>query len=187
MAQNRFKCIVSGEEKYFSPTSLKKKIDKFGTESEFSKYYVSTKSRKLIKSGMTVDEAREHLDIQDDLPAVDLEILIKLKLVKLNKRKGLKEAGEAKERDRYLNSKEFKDKIAAARKFRQDMTWQEYVEDATGGPNGCQRPMGGTCVRPDVYLTYNDKACDGCDYFEFCACVNKRMSHDKQIKRKRVR
>jgi len=187
MAQKRFKCIVSGVEKYFPPTSLKKKVYKFGTENEFAKYYVSTECRKLIKSGMTVDEARQHLDIEDNLPEVDLEILIKLKLVKVNKRKGLKEAQEARERERYLNSQEFRDKKAAAIERRENMTWRDHVEEMTGGPGGCQRAQGGTCVRPDVYLTHNNKSCDGCECFEFCLCINKRLSHDKQIKRRRVR
>tara|TARA_R110002073_G_scaffold36058_1_gene105224 strand:- start:152 stop:715 length:564 start_codon:yes stop_codon:yes gene_type:complete len=187
MAQKRFKCIVSGVEKYFPPSSLKKKVCKFGTETEFAKYYVSTECRKLIKSGMTVDEARQHLNIEDKLPEVDLEILIKLKLVKVNKRKGLKEAQEARERERYLSSQEFKDKMTATRERRESMTWRDRVEEMTGGPGGCQREMGGTCIRPDVYLTHNDKACDGCECFEFCLCINKRLSHDKQIKRRRVR
>jgi|TARA_R110000824_G_scaffold44293_4_gene128915 hypothetical protein len=187
MAQKRFKCIVSGTEKYFSPASLKKKVSKFGTETEFAKYYVSTECRALIKAGKTVHEARQHLNIQDDLPEVDMEILIKLKLIKLNKRKGTKEADEARERYRYLNSAEFKEKKADIQKRRQNMTRQERVEEMTGGPNGCQVSRGGTCIRPDTYLTYNDRACDGCEYFEYCVCDNKRLSHDKQIKRRRVR
>lgn len=187
MAQKRFKCIVSGVEKYFPPTSLTKKIAKFGTETKFAEHYISLEARKLIKSGMTIDEARSTLGVDEEMPDVDIEILYKLKLIKLNKRKGTKEAEEAKKRRTYLNSAEFKEKMRALRKKREDMTFQEHVVEMTGGPDGCQIEMGGTCARPDVYLSYNHKACDGCEYYEYCVCINKRLSHEKKNKGRRRR
>ena len=185
MAQKRFKCIVTGEEKYFPPANLNKKIAKFGTEDEFAKYYVSMSARKLLKSGMTVNEVREHYNVTEDLGEIDLEILLKLKLVKLSKRKGNKEHEEAAERKRYLNSKEFKDKMIQVKLKRESMTFEEQVIEMTGGPNGCQRALGGTCIRPDVFLTYNNKACDGCEYHEFCVCDTKRLSHEKKRRRRK--
>ena len=185
MAQKRFKCIVTGEEKYFPPASLNKKIAKFGTENEFAKHYVSMPARKLLKSGMTVDEVRAHYNVTEDLGEIDLEILLKLKLVKPNKRKGNKEQEEAAERKRYLNSKEFKDKMIQVKLKRESMTFEEQVIEMTGGPDGCQRVLGGTCVRPDVFLTHNNKACDGCEYYEFCVCDNKRLSHEKKRRRRK--
>ena len=185
MAQKRFKCIVTGEEKYFPPASLDKKIAKFGTESEFARHYVSMSARKLLKSGMTVDEVRAQYNVTEDLGEIDLEILLKLKLVKLNKRKGNKEQEEAAERNRYLNSKEFKDKMIQVKLKRESMTFEEQVIEMTGGPDGCQRVLGGTCIRPDVFLTHNNKACDGCEYYEFCVCDNKRLSHEKKRRRRK--
>ncbi len=49
-----------------------------------------------------------------------------------------------------------------------------HVEDITGGPNGCQIKMGGTCQRPDIFLG-NKTFCDGCEYYKFCLCSNKRL------------
>lgn len=185
MAQKRFKCIVTGEEKYFPPASLDKKIAKFGTENEFARHYVSMSARKLLKSGMTVDEVRAHYNVTEDLGEIDLEILLKLKLVKLNKRKGNKEQEEAAERRRYLNSKEFKDKMIQIKLKRESMTFEEEVIEMTGGPDGCQRVLGGTCVRPDIFLTHNHKACDGCEYYEFCVCDNKRLSYEKKRRKRK--
>ena len=185
MAQKRFKCLVSGDEKYFPPTSLAKKVAKFGTENEFARYYISPKARKLIKSGLTVEEARNALGVTEQLPEIDIEILYKLKLIKLNKRKGTKEAEEAKKRQAYLNSTEFKEKMRAIQKRRENMSFREQVVEMTGGPDGCQIEQGGTCVRPDIYLTHNHKACDGCEYYEFCVCIIKRLSHEKKTRRRK--
>ena len=183
--QTTFNCIVTGEAKYMPPGMLKKKISKFGSEDEFAKHYVSMPARKLLKSGLSVAEVREQLNVTSDLPDVDLKILLRLKLVKLNKRKGNKEQEEAAERRRYLNSKEFKDKMIQIKLKRESMTFEEEVIEMTGGPDGCQRVLGGTCVRPDIFLTHNHKACDGCEYYEFCVCDNKRLSHEKKRRKRK--
>jgi hypothetical protein len=162
------------------PSVAKNKLRRFGSEDEFRKYYISAEARKLIKSGLSVDETRSKLNAPPDLAGVSLEILIKLKLVKLTSRKGKKEAQEAIERKRYLNSKEFADKKRAIESRRENMTYRDWVEECTG----IGRERGGTCIRPDIYLTWNDKACDGCQCYEFCMCYNKRLSHEKRKKRR---
>lgn len=53
-----------------------------------------------------------------------------------------------------------------------------YVEELTGGLNGCQVKMGGTCHRPDIQL-YND-SCDTCEFFLFCLCRNKKSPTNKK-------
>lgn len=181
MAQKRFKCIVTGKEKYFPPSTLKSRLRKFGTESEFEKYYVSPPARKLIKSGLSVSETRDQLGSGSDMPEVDLEILIKLKLVKTTTRKGVKEQKEALERQRYLNSKEFRDKKRQARERVENMSFKDWVIEMTGGPQRCQRQYGGTCLRPDIFVN-NDRSCDGCECYDHCLCYSKRLSHEKKIK-----
>ena len=183
--QTTFNCIVTGEAKYMPPGMLKKKISKFGTANEFAKHYVSMPARKLLKSGLSVDQVRERLNVTDELPDVDLQILLRLKLVKINKRKGNKELQEAKERVRYLNSKEFKDKKRKIQEQRASMTFEEKVIEMTGGPNSCQRQLGGTCIRPDIFLSVNNKSCDGCEYYEYCVCDNKRLSHEKRRRKRK--
>ncbi len=183
-SNNTYKCIITGEEKYIPPSLAKKKITKFGSEEEYRKYYVSRPAAKLLKSGLSVDEVRKHCNCPDNMPSVDLEILLKLKLVKINKRRGKKEAQERQERDAYLRSKEYKDKMESIATERANMTERQYVEYATGGPDKCQVKNGGTCVRPDIFLSINNKSCDGCEYYEFCLCYSKRLSHEKKKRRR---
>ena len=185
-SNNTYKCIITGEEKYIPPSLAKKKISKFGSADEYRKYYVSRPAAKLLKTGLTVDEVRKHFNCPDNMAPIDIEVLLKLKLVKISKRKGKKEAQKRQERDAYLRSKEYKDKMESIARERANMTERQYIEYATGGPGKCQVEFGGTCARPDIYLTWNNKACDGCDYYAHCLCYNKRLSTDKK-KRKRKR
>ena len=177
--KNVYKCIVTGAEKYMPPSVAKNKLKRFGSVDEFRKYYVSTDARRLLKSGVSVDDTRLQLNAPSNLSDISLEILIKLKLVKIASRKGKKEALVVLEREQYLKSKEFADKMRAVALRRKNMTYQDWVEENTG----IGRERGGTCVRPDIFLTRNNKACDGCECYEFCLCYNKRLSHEKRKKR----
>ena len=180
-SENTYKCIITGEEKYIPPSLVKSKIKRFGTADEYRKYYVSKPAAKLIKNGKTVDEVRGELNAPADLPGVDLEILIKLKLVKVNRRKGKKEAEEHTERLRYLNSDEFRNKKLRFEQEQKHLSYSDWVQRYTG--TGKER--GGTCIRPDIFLTWNDRACDGCTAYEFCECDGKRLSHEKRKPKRR--
>ena len=162
------------------PSVAKNKLRRFGSENEFRKYYVCTEARKLIKSGLSVSDTRSKLNAPSNLSDVSLEILIKLKLVKITSRKGRKDAEEVLERKRYLNSKEFADKKRAIEQRQENMSFRDWVETYTG----TGRERGGTCVRPDIFLSWNNKACDGCECYEFCMCYGKRLSHEKRKKRR---
>ena len=154
-----------------------KKIDKFGSESEFRKHYVSAPASRLLRGGQTVKEVRQALG-GEDLPEIDPIILIKQKLVR--KKKGVRAAVQEEDlkRNQYLNSQEFRDKRRAFEEHQRNMSFQDWVERYTG----TGRERGGTCVRPDVFLTHNDRACDGCECYEFCMCYNKRLSHEPKPK-----
>ena len=178
---NTYYCIVTGEPKYIPPSLVKNKLKKFGDESLFREHYVSTPARKLLKSGMTVKEVREQLGATDDVSDISPQILLRLKLMKLTSRKGRKEAEEHAERERYLKSQEFRDKRRAWKDRQKNMTFKDWVETYTG--TGYHR--GGTCIRPDIFLTHNNRACDGCECYEFCMCYNKRLSHEKRKPKKR--
>lgn len=180
-SDNTYVCIITGEEKYIPPSLLKAKVKKYGSLTEYRKYHVSRAAAKLLKQGKTVDEVRAELNSPSDLPDVDLEILIRLKLVKINKRKGKKEHNEAKERLKYLNSKEFKDKMQQIKYERENQTFADWVEENTS----VGKSAGGTCIRPDIFLSWNNKACDGCPYYEYCVCDNRRLSTEKRTRRKR--
>ena len=180
MSKNVYKCIVTGVEKYIAPSIAKKKIHKFGNEAEFRKHYVSPTAAKLLRAGQTVDQIRQDQGVTD-LPAIPPIVLTKQKLIR--KRKGIRAEQQAEElsRTRYLNSKEYKDKMRKLKLQRENMTFQDWVESYTG----IGRHRGGTCLRPDIFLSHNNRACDGCQFYEFCLCYQKRLSHEK--KKKRIR
>ena len=53
-----------------------------------------------------------------------------------------------------------------------------WIEEMTGGPNKCQVPQGGTCIRPDIYYDneFNKEGrCSPCPYHEYCLCSNKQV------------
>mgnify|MGYP003649254783 CR=1 FL=1 len=172
-------CIVTGKLSYFSKDALKKKLSKFGTIEEFIKHYISPPARKLLRKGMTVEEIREELNVQESLPKVSLDIISRLSLLKNKSTR--KNSADIIERDNYLNSKEFKDKMRAVEERKNNMTYQDWVYEYTG----TGRARGGTCIRPDIFLSWNDRSCDGCQCFEYCLCYQKRLSHEKKKPRLR--
>ena len=172
-------CIVTGKLSYFSEASLTKKLSKFGSVEEFSKHYISPPARKLLRAGMTVDAVRESLKITEKLPVVSLDVIARLNLLK--KKSTRKNSKEQEDRAQYLNSKEFKDKIRDIKDHHQNMSFQDWVQTYTG----TGRERGGTCIRPDIFLSWNDRACDGCPYYEHCMCYQKRLSHEKRKPKRR--
>jgi hypothetical protein len=175
---NEYHCIVSGVAKYIPPSLLKGKIKKFGSEQIFREHFICPAAAKLLRAGHTVDEVREQFGVTD-LPKVKPIILTRLNLMRKKKGSRIRESEEKLERQRYLNSKEFRDKIVKLKSDRESQTYQSWVEENTG----IGRERGGTCIRPDIFLTWNDKACDGCTCYKFCLCYNKRMSTDKKRKK----
>ena len=180
MKSNYYTCVITGEDKYIPPSLAKNKLQKFGSEEELRKHYVSPAAAKLLRAGQTVDEIREELNIKG-LPTVPPIILTRLNLMR--KKKGLRAAADAEqlERARYLNSKEYRDKMIAWEDRQRNMDFQTWVETYTG----TGRSRGGTCIRPDIFLTHNNRACDGCECYEFCLCYGKRLSHEKKKPKKR--
>ena len=175
MKKNCYACIVTGEEKYIPPSIAKSKIRKFGNEEDFRSHFVCPSTAKLLRKGQTVDEIREQLNITN-LPKVKPLILTRLNLMRKKKGLRVKETAEKIERERYLNSKEYRENIRKWKERQQNMTFQEWVETYTG----TGRERGGTCVRPDIFLSWNNRACDGCECYEFCMCFGKRLSGEKK-------
>lgn len=186
MRSNYYMCIVTGEEKYIPPSLLKNSLKKFGSYSEVRKHYVCPKAGKMLRQGKTVDEIRDELKCGDKLPKVDPHVLARLNL--LRKKKGMRARADQEKvnRQQYLNSAEFRNKKRLIAEQREKMTFREWVEENTGGPNRAWLNIGrctGTCIRPDIFLSHNNRACDGCPCYEFCLCRNKRLSHEKKRKR----
>lgn len=169
----RVNCIITNEEKYFNSTVLRNKLNKFGSEENFRKFYVSKPAAKLLKSGLTIEQVRQKLN-SNYTKQVDIEILYKLKLLKSGKRKKkqlspeetkqVREQTVANEREWYNHQ----EKMKTCSK-----TW---VEEMTGGPNRCQVPYGGTCIRPDIYYDNEgskEGRCKPCPHHEHCLCSGK--------------
>ena len=182
-----YSCIVTGIEKYIPPSLLKNKLKKYDSTEEFRKYYVSKEAAKLLKSGNTVSQVRSVLNAPENLPIIDVKILHRLKMVKTSSaRRNGKAAEEEMKRQAWLSSPEFKSKMLAVQERKQNMSFKEWVEENTGGPDRRWLTLGrctGTCIRPDVFVSWNDRACDGCPYYEHCLCRNRRLSHEKKRKR----
>lgn len=69
-------------------------------------------------------------------------------------------------------------------KIEKTMTMEQYklyVEELTGGKNGCQIQYGGTCHRPDILL--RELICDTCELVMYCLCKNKKTSDSTKNKK----
>ena len=168
-------CIITGEEKYLTHAALQNKLRKFGTQEILEKYYVSKPAAKLLKQGNSVEETRQKLN-SNVKTAVDYEVLYKLKLIKKTKgrKKTLSKEELYKQQEQTIENErkyhEFTEKMSTCLK-----TWVEW---ATGGPNKCQVPYGGTCIRPDIYYDNEgsrEGRCKPCPYSEFCLCNSKEV------------
>jgi len=163
-------CIITGKKFYIYGPSLQRKIDKFGSIDAFFANFISSKAKKLLKEGHTQDDVRTKLKIKQKLPEVSEEILLRNKIKKPNNNKRNK-----KQVSGYLESAEY----AAKKRIENDTlnnwdSWKAYVENATGGPNGCQIKHGGTCQQPHIWFR-NGEYCDGCKYYTYCLVSNKRL------------
>lgn len=61
--------------------------------------------------------------------------------------------------------------------------FKKYIEDITGGPDGVQLKMGGTCQQPQIKV--GTGFCDGCDFVKYCLCPHKKLSNEKRSRRKK--
>jgi len=164
MKSTILKCIVTGNEKRVSPSSLNNKINKFGSIEMVHKFYVSKEAAKLLKQGNSIDQVRSILKSNFN-KSVDLEVLYKLKLFKKGKKRQLSaEELEQKRIETEENERkyyELQEKIKTCSK-----TWIEW---ATGN---------NTCVRPDIYYDYEGEKggrCRPCPYHEYCLVSNKEL------------
>lgn len=57
----------------------------------------------------------------------------------------------------------------------QPTTFETWVKEFTGGPNGGQIKYGGTCIRPDILL-HNDKTCNLCECNQYCLCSSRKFA-----------
>lgn len=176
-------CVVTGKTVYFSASLLASKAEKFGSIEQFRRHYVSTPARKILREGFTVEQTREKLNAGHNLPKVSQTVLENLGLYKPRKHKAKqKEVVVQKRADPAHRAKVQAQQREEAKQL---STKQGYIEWLTGGPNGVQRYMGGTCHRPDIRVN-NSKLCEywdnsiggvrNCPYWDHCCVDNKKIS-----------
>jgi hypothetical protein len=157
-------CIVSGIEKRVSGPTLEKMSVKFGDLEQFENHFVCRQAKQLLKKRVQPDQVQAQLLPGGKTPfAINLVALARLKLLKKPKMDKTKANVNL-----LFNPSEPKTYD----------TLKHYVEEMTGGKDGCQLKQGGTCIRPDVYYDneFNKEGrCKPCPYNEFCLCSNKEI------------
>jgi len=165
---------VSGIEKRVSGITINKQSLRFGNLEQFEEHFVCQEAKKLLRQRIPPDQVQAKLLPSGKKPfSINLHALARLKLLKKSKSKArmtpeeikqLREQTEKNEREWF----EQQEKMKTCSK-----TW---IEEMTGGPNRCQVPNGGTCIRPDIYYDneFNKEGrCKPCPYHEHCLCTNK--------------
>jgi hypothetical protein len=157
-------CIVSGIEKRVSGPTIAKMAVKFGNEEQFESHYVCREARQLLKNRIQPEQVQLQLLPKGKTSfSIDLQVLARLKLLK---------------RPKTDKTKANVNLVFNPSEPKQYDSFKAYVEEMTGGKDGCQVPYGGTCLRPDTYYDNEyskEPRCSPCEYKEFCLCVNKRM------------
>jgi hypothetical protein len=155
-------CIVSGIEKRVSGPTIAKMAVKFGNEEQFESHYVCREARQLLKNRVQPEQVQTQLLPKGKRPfSIDLQVLARLKLLK---------------RPKVEKTKASSNIVFSPTEPKQYDSLKSYVEEMTGGKDGCQVPYGGTCIRPDIYFDNEyskEPRCAPCPYVEHCQCANK--------------
>lgn len=155
-------CIVSGIEKRVSGPTIAKMAIKFGNEEQFESHYVCREARQLLKNRVQPEQVQTQLLPKGKRPfSIDLQVLARLKLLK---------------RPKVEKTKASSNIVFSPTEPKQYDSLKSYVEEMTGGKDGCQLSYGGTCIRPDIYFDNEyskEPRCTPCPYVEYCQCANK--------------
>jgi len=155
-------CIVTGIEKRVSGSTIEKMALKFGNAEQFENHFVCREAKQMLRKRIQPDQVQAQLLPAGKRPfSVDLQVLARLKLLKKPKVEKTKANGNL---------------VFIPTEPRQYGDLKTYVEEMTGGKDGCQIPYGGTCIRPDIYFDNEyskEPRCAPCPYVEHCLCSNK--------------
>jgi hypothetical protein len=170
-----FVCILTGHEVtvlYSRAQQLAKKY-KFSSIEEYQQYYIHKDGIILLREGYTEKQIRDkhNCNNKTSIPFNILKRYVKKfknrqKIEKLEKRKAVQN---------FLKTKE----CSQVREYTRqpvDFTDKKQVEKITES----------ACLRPDIYLN-NERACNGCSIFEYCACPIKKWNNKLSEPKKRRR
>jgi hypothetical protein len=175
MKSETISCIVTGITKRVSGITIERKSLKFGNLDQFKEHFICNEAKKLLRQRVPPDEVQKRLLPSGTKPfSINLHALARLKLLKKN-RKGKEELTP----EEQLKREEESNTKLREWHFRQEefsSNRKAWIEEVTGGPNKCQVPYGGTCIRPDVYYDNEgnkEGRCSPCPYVQYCLCTNK--------------
>lgn len=71
----KIKCIITGKQTIYSGDFLQKKIQEYGSEEKLKKLYICREVKSFLKKGYGVSDIRKILNVDDNLPLPEKEIL----------------------------------------------------------------------------------------------------------------
>lgn len=71
----KIKCNITGKESFFSGEYLTKKIDEYNGIENMEQLYISRDVKTLLKRGYNINEVRNILNVNDDIPLPGEEII----------------------------------------------------------------------------------------------------------------
>jgi len=168
-------CILtnrSEELRHSRAEQLAKKY-KFSTVDEYVQYYIHPDGIKLLREGYTEKQIREKFNCQNRI-VVPFNIL-KHYVKKFKNRQKIEKLERRRAAQNYLST----ERSTQMREYTRqvvDFTDKKQIAKLTES----------ACLRPDIYLN-NERACNGCSVFEYCACPvkkwNNKLSEPKQRRR----
>jgi hypothetical protein len=69
-----------------------------------------------------------------------------------------------------------------AKNYKSEKPKEKFKNNLLSTKEGIASVTSVGCIRPDIYLN-NDRCCDGCPYYDDCACKIKRLSNEKKQKK----
>lgn len=78
MKTRKLKCIITGRVLTATLDYYTKKLEKAGSEDELHRTYICKEAKDLLIKGLSVDEIRNRIGVEQNLPDVDKNITDKL-------------------------------------------------------------------------------------------------------------
>lgn len=154
----KVKCIITGKAGYLGSALLVDKVDEFGSLDEVAKHYICRAAGKLLRQGMSQEETRKNLGL-DNTGFIPIDEAIIEKVLDTKRKKGgSPDINQMDSNGQYWWQKE---------EFKVKPGWN------TKGGFNVEEATKDSCLRPDIYL---DAMCEDCNYFTRCQLPIRRIN-----------